>query len=254
MRAMGGDRPLEGSHAFQEVQSPLSYCPRSFLAVEVLHWLAQRLAHLRPARRAGQGGTPPLPLEVRLDGLSYRRAARMVGICKTEVGDNLDLLLGELAALGLGQPDGTFVATLQDLRERLAEMTEVGEAVCVDGLATRVQRPGGWANQKVLYDAKRRTHTAQGVALSTIHGDLLWCDGGWPGSCHEHELLEVSGVRAALDATGVTALVDRGFRGWPRSARAGTRRSGTDAPKTSARRPNATTTTSRPGCALWWSR
>ena len=95
------------------------------------------------------GGTPPLPLEVRLDalgavvldGLSYRRAARMVGICKTEVGDSLDLLLGELAALGLCQPDGTFVATLQDLRERLAEMTEVGEAVCVDGLATRVQRP-----------------------------------------------------------------------------------------------------------------
>ena len=77
----------------------------------------------------------------------------------------------------------------------------------------RVQRPGWWANQKVLYDAKRRTHTAQGVALSTIHGDLLWCDGGWPGSCHEHELLEVSGVSAALDATGVTALVDRGFRG-----------------------------------------
>jgi hypothetical protein len=171
--------------------------------------------------RGGQGGTPPLRLEVRLDalgavvldGLSYRRAARMTGICKTEVGDSLDLLLGELAALGLCQPDGTFVATLQDLRERLAEMTEVGEAACVDGLATRVQRPGGRANQKVLYDAKRRTHTAQGVALSTIHGDLLWCDGGWPGSCHEHELLEVSGVRAALDATGVTALVDRGFRG-----------------------------------------
>jgi hypothetical protein len=87
---MGGDRPLEGSHAFQEVQSPLSYCPRSSLPVEVLRWLAERLAHLCPARRGGQGGTPPLPLEVRLDalgavvldGLSYRRAARMVGICK----------------------------------------------------------------------------------------------------------------------------------------------------------------------------
>jgi hypothetical protein len=39
--------------------------------------------------------------------------------------------------------------------------------------------PAGGPNQKVLYDAKRRTHTAQGVALSTIHGDLLWCDGGW---------------------------------------------------------------------------
>jgi hypothetical protein len=174
-----------------------------------------RTAHAPPSRRGAAlacpaprtpapspptwpGRHPALPLEVRLDalgavvldGLSYRRAARMVGTCKTEVGDSLDLLLGELAALGLCRPDGTFVATLQDLRERLAEMTEAGEAVCVDGLATRVQRPGGWANQKVLYDAKRRTHTAQGVALSTIHGDLLWCDGGWPGSCHEHELLD----------------------------------------------------------------
>ena len=155
----------------------MSYRPRSSLPVEVLRWLAERLAHLCPARRPGQGGTPPL------DGLSYRRGARMVGICRTEVGDSLDLLLGELAALGLCQPDGTLVASLQNLRERLAEMTEVGEAVCVDGLATRGQRPGGWANQKVLDDAKRRAHTAPGVALSTIHGDLLWCDGGWPGSC-----------------------------------------------------------------------
>jgi hypothetical protein len=79
---------LEGSHAFQEVQSPLSYRPRSSLPVEVLRWLAERLAHLCPVRCGGQGGTPPVPLEVRLDdlgavvldGLSYRRAARMVGI------------------------------------------------------------------------------------------------------------------------------------------------------------------------------
>ncbi len=40
--------------------------------------------------------------------------------------------------------------------------------MCLDGLATRVQRPRGWADQKVLYDAKRHTHTAQGLALSTI--------------------------------------------------------------------------------------
>lgn len=61
----------------------------------------------------------------------------------------------------------------------------------MDGLATRVQRPRGWANQKVLYDAKRHTHTARGLTLSTIHGDLLWSDGGWPGSCNEHELVTV---------------------------------------------------------------
>ena len=84
------------------------------------------------------------------------------------------------AALGYCQPDGTFVTTLADLRQWLVEMARAGEAVCVDRLATRVQRPSGWVNQKVLYDAKRHAHTAQGLAVSTIWGDLLWCDGGWP--------------------------------------------------------------------------
>jgi len=199
----------------------LSYCPRSSLPIEVLTWLAGRLAHLTPPRPPGQGGTPPLALEVRvdavaaviLDGLSYRRAGRMVGISKTEVGDSMDLLLGELGALGCCQPDGTFITTLADLGDQLEEMALSGEAVCVDGLATRVQRPRGWANQKVLYDAKRHAHTAQGVAVSTIHGDLLWCDGGWPGSCHEQELLALSGVGGVLDAAAVATIIDRGFRG-----------------------------------------
>jgi len=199
----------------------LSYCPRSSLPIEVLTWLAGRLAHLTPPRPPGQGGTPPLALEVRvdavaaviLDGLSYRRAGRMVGISKTEVGDSMDLLLGELGALGCCQPDGTFITTLADLGDQLEEMALSGEAVCVDGQATRVQRPRGWANQKVLYDAKRHIHTAQGVAVSTIHGDLLWCDGGWPGSCHEQELLALSGVGGVLDAAGVATIIDRGFRG-----------------------------------------
>jgi hypothetical protein len=211
----------EVSHACQEVWSPLAYCPRSSLPAAVLAWLAARLAHLHPPRPPGTGGTPPLSLEVRLDavaavlmdGLSYQRAARMVGISKTEVGDSLDLLLGELAALGFCQPDGTFIATLDDVRQWLAEMAAAGEAVCVDGLATRVQRPTGWANQKVLDDAKRHAHTAQGLAISTIDGDLLWLDGGWPGSCHEQELIGLAGVGAALDGAEIASLLDRGFRG-----------------------------------------
>jgi hypothetical protein len=199
----------------------LSYCPRSSLPAAVLAWLADRLAHLLPSRPPGRGGTPPLSLEVRLDavaavildGLSYRRAGRMVGISKTEVGDSMDLLLGALAAVGYCQPDGTFITTLADLGQWLGEMARSGEAVVVDGLATRVQRPHQWANQKVLYDAKRDAHTAQGVALSTIHGDLLWVDGGWPGSCHEHELLGLSGLDQVLDDVDVASLLDRGFRG-----------------------------------------
>src|SRR6266496_859004 len=204
-----------------EVWSPLSYCPRSSLPADVLAWLAARLAHLLPSRPPGRGGTPPLSLEVRLDavaavvmdGLSYRRAGRMVGICKTEVGDSLDLLLGPLADLGFCQPDGTFITSLDELGQRLGEMAASGEAVVVDGLATRVQRPSGWANQKVLYDAKRHTHTAQGLAVSTIWGDLLWVDGGWPGNCHEHELLALAGLEGVLDGVEVPSLLDRGFRG-----------------------------------------
>jgi hypothetical protein len=40
--------------------------------------------------------------------------------------------------------------------------------------------PGGWANPEGLDDAKRHAHTAQGLAISTIHGDLLWLDGQLP--------------------------------------------------------------------------
>ena len=109
----------------------MAYCPRSSLPATVLDWLVARLAHLAPPRRPGRGGTPPLALEVRLDavgsvlldGLSYRRAGRAVGISKTAVGDSMDLLLGELGALGFCQPDGSFITTVEELRELLAEMT-----------------------------------------------------------------------------------------------------------------------------------
>ncbi len=199
----------------------MTYCPHSSLPAAVLAWLAARLAHLLPPRPPGTGGTPPLSLEVRLDavaavildGLSYRRAGRMVGISKTEVGDSLDLLLGPLAALGYCQPDGSFITSLDDLRHWFEEMAQAGEAVVVDGLATRVQRPRGWANQKVPYDAKRHSHTAQGLAISTIHGDLLWCDGGWPGSRHEQELLALAELDRLLDDVEAAILLDCGFRG-----------------------------------------
>jgi DDE superfamily endonuclease len=136
----------------------------------------------------------------------------MVGISKTEVGDSLDLLLGKLAALGFCQPDGTSITTLAELEQRLGEMTEVGEAVCVDGLAIRVQRPHEWGNQKALYDAKRHAHTAQGVALSSVH--VTCC--GWMGLARKlprARALGLSGLDGVLDAAGVAVILDRGFRG-----------------------------------------
>src|SRR6266536_3360568 len=147
-----------------EVWSPLSYCPRSSLPADVLAWLADRLAHLLPPRPPGQGGTPPLSLEVRLDavaavlldGLSYRRAARMVGISKTEVGDSLDLLLGELGALGFCQPDGTFVTTLDDLRELLNASREF-----VPHVRERLARWSGSGGDSQAAAAPPRKHLAE---------------------------------------------------------------------------------------------
>jgi hypothetical protein len=83
-----------------------------------------------------------------------------------------------------------------------------------------VQRPAGGANQKVLYDAKRHAHTAQGLAVSTIWGDLLWVNGGWPGSCHEHELLGLARLEGPLDEVQVASLLDRGVSGHGQDARA----------------------------------
>ncbi len=184
-------------------------------------------ALLAARTRPGLAGRSPRPPAPSAAARTRRHPATVAGgplgrrccshpgraVVPAEVGDSLDLLLGPLAALGYCQPDGTFITSLDDLRHWLGEMTAAGEAVVVDGLATRVQRPRGWANQKVLYDAKRHAHTAQGLAISTIHGDLLWCDGGWPGSCHEHELMALAGLDHVLDDVEVPSLLDRGFRG-----------------------------------------
>ena len=85
----------------------------------------------------------------------------MVAISKTQVGDCLDLLLVRWPRWGIASPTARSSGALQGLRERLVEMAATGEAVVVDGLATRVQRPRGWTSQQVLYDAKRHAHTAQ---------------------------------------------------------------------------------------------
>jgi hypothetical protein len=52
-----------------------------------------------------------------------------------------------------------------------------------------------------------------GLSVATTWGELLWLDGGWPGSCHEHELIQLAGLQGALDEVEVASLLDRGFRG-----------------------------------------
>jgi hypothetical protein len=44
-------------------------------------------------------------------------------------------------------------------------------------------------------------------------GEAVLVDGGWPGSCHEQELIKLAGLDNALDQVEVASLLDRRFRG-----------------------------------------
>jgi len=183
----------------------LAYCPRSSLPAKVLAWLASRLAHLTPPRPRGQGGTPPLPLEVRLDavaavlldGLSYRRAGRAVGSSKTEVGDSLDLLLPTLAAPGSG-----WWRWLRSARRCAWTGWPPG---CSDPAGGPTRRccttPSATPTPPKAWRCRPSTATCCGAMV------------GWPGGCHEQELLMLSGLGEVLDASGVATIIDRGFRG-----------------------------------------
>jgi hypothetical protein len=70
---------------------------------------------------------------------------------------------------------------------------------------------------QALYEAKRHTHTAQGLAPSTIHGDLLGCDGGWLPRARAGGLAGPAQVR---DVAGVASLLDRGIPGPGQGSRA----------------------------------
>ncbi len=76
----------------------------------------------------------------------------------------------------------------------------------MDGLATQVQRPGGYANQKVLYDAKRRTHNRLQAGLRApveqAIGQLtnVWTLRRWRGLLYR--VREVYRAAAALVCLG----------------------------------------------------
>jgi hypothetical protein len=242
------------------VWSPSSYCLR--VAARRGAGLAGRSRGSPAATPSARPGRhPPLSLEVRLDavgaalldGLSYRRAGRAVGISTTGVGDSLDLLLGPLGALGFCQFNGTFIATLDDLRRGAA-----GDGRCRrGGRGGRAGNPGaatrGWTSQKVLYDAKRHSRTARGLSVASIWGDLLWLDGGWPGSCHELELIKLADLRGCWTRSRWQPYWTAGSAGWPRPASFGMPRSGTAAPSAGSAMSRGPATVCRRGCARWWN-
>ena len=197
-----------------------SYCPRSSLPATVLAWLATRLAHLAPPRPPGQGGTRPLPLEVRLDavgavlldGLSYRRAGRVVGISKTEVGDSLDLLLGPLAALGSASPTAASSPPSTSSAAGFPRWPAPVRRCWWTAWGPGCNGPGAGPTRRCCMTPSATPHRPGPGAVHHL-GDLLWVDGGWPGSCHEHELRTLSGLAGVLDGVEVASLLDRGFRG-----------------------------------------
>jgi hypothetical protein len=79
---------------------------------------------------------------VLLDGLSYRRAGRVVGISKTAVGDSVDSLLGPLGTLGFCQPDGTFITTLASLASALGRWPHLARRCAWTGWPPGCSGPG----------------------------------------------------------------------------------------------------------------
>jgi len=150
----------------------------------VFDWLCAKLTHLEPVIRPGRGGNPGIPLWIRLDafwlvagdGLSYRKVANITGISKSAVGDSVALLLEPIAEIGICQPDGTFIASLEELELRCVEMQRTGEPVCIDGAGIRTQRPRSWGNQYQLWDEHHHQHGVHAIEVSTTWGDLLWVD------------------------------------------------------------------------------
>ena len=131
---------------------------------------------------------------------------------RKQVGESLDLLLGPLAALGYCQPDGSFITSLAELREHLAEMVASGEAVCLDGLGPGCNDPGGGATRRCCMTPSA-TPTPPSVSQCRPSGATC-CDAmGLAGVLPRAELIELAGLQGMLDASGVATIVDRGFRG-----------------------------------------
>jgi hypothetical protein len=83
------------------------------------------------------------------------------------------------------------------------------DGLCTPGATTPVT---GQPEGAVRHQAPRPHRPGPG-GVHRLWGDLLWCDGGWPGGCHEQDLVELSGLGEVLDAASVVSLLDRGFRG-----------------------------------------
>jgi hypothetical protein len=72
--------------------------------------------------------------------------------------------------------------------------------------------PGGQRDPAMALRPHQR-RVQEGLDRSRVQVTCCGVDGGWPGSCHEHELLALAGLAQALDDVEAVGLLDRGFRG-----------------------------------------
>jgi hypothetical protein len=188
-----------------EVWSSLSSGPRASLPAAVLAWLAARLVHPGAIPSARYRRHRPLSLES-----AWTRSPRCCWMgCRTGAPAvwsasprprwrQPGLAAWRACRGGFCQPDGTFITTLDDPAPLAWELAAAGEAVCVDGLATRAQRPAAGPTRRCCTTPNATSTppkawrsppsgatrcgwwTAAGRAAATSTNSLNWAD--WAGA------------------------------------------------------------------------
>ncbi|MFD0555640.1 DDE superfamily endonuclease [Stackebrandtia endophytica] len=104
-----------------------------------------------------------------------------------------------------------LAARAAPLSRTLKRAKDAGDGfVIVDGTLIGTNRP---AADRPYYSGKHRRHGMNIQAITSPHGDLLWTSGALPGAVHDTAAARIWQIPAHLRATGINALVDKGYCG-----------------------------------------
>lgn len=176
-------------------------------------------------RRPGAGPKPKafwLRLLVALthlrQGSSVRATAKVFGIHERSVRRWRDELERLLVAHGYLPPGATApIRSLDDLAAHVRALPE--DHALIDGTEVARSSPhGDWEAMKAAYSGKSRAHVVKGTMVADQSRRPIWFEPNPSGEGRTHDLTMLRAqatLLAALAATGVAVVADKGYRGLP---------------------------------------